>query len=1367
MQDGEPYADLFVRGEPVGRELSGHWRTAIEYRLAELGYALNPRVEIRAVPRSIRVDRLAIYTSEVLFVAAAAVCKGRFTPEFLTTLPQELLSQVAGRPEDAPAYPVTPDSLRRYLPADAITWLCDRYGWTRGEHGWQGGFLPGQIIAFNRGICSPERLLHRRGVVCMDTAGGKTLIAILQILALSYSKERRPKRVVVLSPTRELGLEWAALLKSICGAPEKAGGLRICYSDAEHRVQDWEIWRGEYDVAVMVNEKFRWFAQSEGFLAKVGKLVVDEFSTLGEPERGPGLEVAIASALWAHDRLSVLCLTRPTDSLPALLFERDGQPGFTIQVAGRPQAIHVGLWDPQTRTVQWANSNTGERWQEYLDLGYPDLRRAFPRLLRRFVQQSPEEAASGIQNNLLVPLPTKPTNIGVCALLASLYESDPEVAGIIDSNAADTELIRGRLFGLEPTGRRSLLERVLPLGIGLHDADMTTEERRVVSQAFRARELPVLCCTPTLRQGVNTPARTAVFMEWGIAPMSPDGEPRPPYYQALGLTQEFHAFAGRVGRNDPSALRPPIALYLSRGGPGSKEYDTMLRVITHSRAKFRCHLADPGVSFDGPLLSAILTIRNTSGRPPTFAEIQAFFDLTPSAATASGEILPEKALHSLMCLGGFTHLPALEHLRERVAGTRAGTAVEWSAEQIGACFRDCGELQRALPASAGSARTEFQRLADRLARAVAPAAGGAMETLRALCRGETPADLVGIGACTIPTDLLSRLRWFLEEPGLAALVLQPGEGSGAITLTDRQGEPAFDLSVDSTIAAAHGVSVSTCAHFRTWLQNAAAHPGDAWDVLDILALVVLSPDGERIKPLRIATARCGHFGEWFAEHLAAAAARLGEGWRERSPLVAASFDNARQMGTLLALRDWIDGEPFVGAEMGIELLYGIQAHAGSLYELARHVSRVLRVLAEVAASFPEGTWGETRPADLAPLTTGVVSVPHDLEALADATLHGMPHDAAPLAHTKIEGFARAWILALYEYAKGRDTDLPVLERVQTVVADENDQGWHEALPTPGLVSRVREAFTEDRRKPLAEALRLEPALIARFYQHPFIRKAHLAQGRDGRYTALFRLHRDLCVVPWRNAGGQPITVTTAAEYAEWLRLGAVEFLAETGKPFGGRDDYRVDRLFVDLDPEHGYPLSSLRRVVRAVLRRLRAHEWVDAERVTVRFTGGSGFHILAPFRGGAWRPVEQMQAAAMHLLKPLCDDVSIFIGPQPRLAEPHVQIDPSMWRRRAMPRNTFSLNSYTGRVSVAVEPSRIDQFDPEREAALPFVFGILDHLGEEIPEDKMDGTPYEDLLAVYYRCSRQAVRAGGIADTLREDPPAGVPGRLLIHAAAE
>jgi len=919
-----------------------------------------------------------------------------------------------------------------------------------------------------------------------------------------------------------------------------------------------------------------------------------------------------------------------------------GRETFCLETTRRPVAIEAGIWTPQTKQAVLRDGNTGAERVETMELGLPgDVKRTLRELLVCFLQQTPAERRRGQRNNLVLAVPMKRNIIEYAGLLADLYVEDAEVRAILDANKA-TDLLEERIRSLEPSGRQAVLQRILPLGIGLHDADLSLEERRLVGEAFRDGEIAVLLCTSTMAQGVNLPCQSIVFLNWGSRPYAPPGLPeREPFYKTLEA--DFINWLGRVGRFGRKGHRPPTALYVASHSPNSEEVCTIQALLSEEKGRLTTALAEIP-SFSGPLLSTLLSLEQ-AGITPSYPQIARFLLSTPTAddPAAAGRLL-ERALAGLRELGGFALAPDTT--------TRQGC------------------LEENVP-------------------------------------------LIG------PDE---------DEASLQAIRRVEGEGT-----------PAFALTGLGRAAYAHGVAIETCRSLYRWVREQAGSEG-GWDPLDPIALVLQTTDGAAVSRLRVKSASQAVVRAAFARHVEACATRLGAGWRERSPLPGVQ-DVATQ-ATLLAMRDWREGAPEY-EDAGIEAVYGLNLYGTTLPRKAREIGRLLHVLEAVAALLPAATVPPSRPETLPPLSEGFLAVPYDLAALAEEVVQGLPQEMAALARLGIEGLGRFWALRLYASLQEHDLapDLPVLERLQALAEDEDR--FRAALPIHGLRERIKDQLCSAQSIPLAESLRRDPGLIARYYGYPLVIAAQLAQGRD-RYTAFRLAPKDRPTYLRRNAVRQkPIVVQEAGDLACWLDRGAVEVLAETGRAFA--DGYRMDRFFVDLDPRAGYALESLKSLALEALRRLEAHDWVEGSALQVHWTGGKGFHLIAPFRKGVFRPVEPVKRTLEGLLARLCNDRTIFLQEQSSLFEPHVILDLMPVMPRGLARNPFSLNAGTGNVCVPVERHRLRDFDPAREATPQAVLRVMDAIARStranarpIEESELS---YEELLALYHDYVRFVTRS--------------------------
>lgn len=319
-------------------------------------------------------------------------------------------------------------------------------------------------------------LAGRSALVLAPTGSGKSVVgeaAMLRALA-------GDGMVFWLVTTRALARERAATLAEALGPP----GIRVAASTRDDRLADEDIRAGRVDVVVTVYEKARsLFLTSPAARQLTALVVADECHLLEEPVRGPAARLLLATWRSANPQLAVVGLTaelRRPESVAELM-------GASIhRRAGRPVPLREGHLDLRTGNLTWKCPESGRGGSRLItvpghlpDAGAPPL----SSLLGHF------------EEPVLFCFPTrKETWQAAQELLDGLpLRDDGDLAGESDVSAP----------------LRDLLAR----GAGLHMAEISRAERRLVERLLAAGKLRACITTTTLAEGVNLPFRTVVAFE--------------------------------------------------------------------------------------------------------------------------------------------------------------------------------------------------------------------------------------------------------------------------------------------------------------------------------------------------------------------------------------------------------------------------------------------------------------------------------------------------------------------------------------------------------------------------------------------------------------------------------------------------------------------------------------------------------------------------------------------------------------------------------------------------------------------------------------------------------------------------------------
>ncbi len=340
-------------------------------------------------------------------------------------------------------------------------------------------------------------------VAAIPTASGKSLIAYLAIL---HQWLRTGKKALYIVPLRALASEKYEELKAF-----EALGITVGLATGDPDEKDPRA--GRNDVIVCTSEKADALLRHRTEWAlDVGCVVADEVHLVNDPSRGPTLEV-ILSRFHALTDAQIIALSATVGNvdelarwLDARLVQSDWRPvdlrrgtyfGDNLEFEDAPPRHLAAGRDPVTSLVEDAINEGGQC------LVFVSTRRS---------AEAQAQRLGGAVRALLDE-----------AHLSRLKEAAKELGDDLEGSLLQRKL-----------------RKMVEAGVAFHTAGLDAKQRRFVEQRFRNGDLKVLCATPTLAAGVNTPARRVIIRDLMRFEVGYGNRPLP--------IMEVHQMMGRAGR---------------------------------------------------------------------------------------------------------------------------------------------------------------------------------------------------------------------------------------------------------------------------------------------------------------------------------------------------------------------------------------------------------------------------------------------------------------------------------------------------------------------------------------------------------------------------------------------------------------------------------------------------------------------------------------------------------------------------------------------------------------------------------------------------------------------------------------------------
>ncbi|MBI2077295.1 MAG: DEAD/DEAH box helicase [Euryarchaeota archaeon] len=353
----------------------------------------------------------------------------------------------------------------------------------------------------------PAILSGKSVVLCIPTASGKSLVAYLAILQ-RFLGGNPPGKALYIVPLRALASEKHEELQAF-----KRLGIRVGIATGDLDEEDTHLAR--FDVIVATSEKMDSLLRHRvGWLSDIRVIVADEVHLIHDAGRGPTLEVLLARFRALNPEAQIVALSATIRNSQELA---DWLGAELVESQWRPTPLKKGVLYGRAITFEdrTRRALTVDSGDAVADLVLDMLAEKAQCLVFVNTRRSAEAAAKKLAKHvqrLLLP--------------------------------DDAEKLKALALGMSDEGEPSLsgrhLGELVRHGVAFHTAGLSSSQRRLVEDQFRAGLVKVICATPTLAAGVNTPARRVIIRDVWRFDVNLGNQPLPVF--------EVQQMMGRAGR---------------------------------------------------------------------------------------------------------------------------------------------------------------------------------------------------------------------------------------------------------------------------------------------------------------------------------------------------------------------------------------------------------------------------------------------------------------------------------------------------------------------------------------------------------------------------------------------------------------------------------------------------------------------------------------------------------------------------------------------------------------------------------------------------------------------------------------------------
>lgn len=431
----------------------------------------------------------------------------------------------------------------------------------------------GQLTAMQDAVLADEHFWDtaKNLIIQGATSSGKTLLAEIAAYRQITDEKIWRKKVIFLVPLRALVTAQCNQIKrDFQNVTLNGKHLEIFESSADYQDHDAQIMMGDYDIAVIVYEKFFALLSSgqsreNNMLKNCGLVIVDELQMLSTKDRGPKMEFSIMRLLEMH----------------RVKEEGDEEPEENIRIIGLTTSESgvedLGAW---MKANIVGNAIRPVPLRQYI-VSYDTGKMMYKDIAGEGDPAKPDDANGNPDKVEEISLLAK-FDSGNCdkdkkqrclySLLATWLEANKEKKILIFTNAKwnTREIANGivrkfpqfeppaaenaeRRAELEEQFHRVLvefsdedgvndLERLISKGVAFHHSGLPAIVRTMIEDDFRDENghIQIVVCTETLMVGMNLPADIVILY---------DGTTYRGGKTPVPLSvQSYNNFVGRAGR---------------------------------------------------------------------------------------------------------------------------------------------------------------------------------------------------------------------------------------------------------------------------------------------------------------------------------------------------------------------------------------------------------------------------------------------------------------------------------------------------------------------------------------------------------------------------------------------------------------------------------------------------------------------------------------------------------------------------------------------------------------------------------------------------------------------------------------------------